>query len=74
MIKVHRLNGSDVVLNAELVESIEAAPDTVIALVTGNRMVVQESVDDVVEKIIEYRKKVNAERKVINPTEGLVRK
>lgn len=74
MIKVHRLNGSQVNINAELIETVEAAPDTTIALVTGNRFLVQESVEVVLEKVEDYKKRVYAERRVINPIEGFERK
>ena len=68
MIALHKLNGALVTINAELIETIEATPDTVISLTTGNRYVVKESVDDVVVRIVEYRRKVNAERK--DPIKG----
>ncbi|HRY30546.1 MAG TPA: flagellar FlbD family protein [Elusimicrobiota bacterium] len=73
MIKVHRLNGTEITVNAELIETVEATPDTGICLVTGNRFVVRESVDEVTEKIVDYRKKISAERKVVNPIEGFRR-
>ncbi|MFA6030602.1 MAG: flagellar FlbD family protein [Elusimicrobiota bacterium] len=73
MIKLTRLNGSTMTINAELIETVEACPDTVIHLATNNRYVVRESVDVVVEKVIEYRKRVNAERPVVNPIEGFKR-
>lgn len=73
MIKLHRLNGSEVSVNAELVEVVEAIPDTSISLVTGNRLVVKETVEEVTQKILDYRKKVNSER-TPNPIEGFVRK
>lgn len=57
MISLQRLNGTEFVLNAELIEQIERTPDTVITLTTGNNIVVRESVRDVIEKIIEYRQK-----------------
>ena len=63
-----------VVVNAELIESLEAAPDTVINLATGNRYLVRNSVDDVIAKVVEYKKQVYAERKCINPIEGFERK
>lgn len=63
MITLHKLNNAVVTLNAELIESIESAPDTVISLTTGNRYVVREKVDEVVGKILEYRRQVNADRK-----------
>jgi flagellar protein FlbD len=74
MIKLEKLNGSMVVVNAELIESVEAAPDTVINLVTGNRFLVKDPVDQVVAKVVEYKKKVYAEKNVVNPIEGFERK
>jgi len=70
MIKLEKLNGTLVVLNAELIESVEAGPDTVINLATGNRFLVKNSVDDVIAKTVEYKTKVYSERKCINPLEG----
>jgi len=70
MIKLRKLNGTEIVVNAELIESVEAAPDTVLHLATGNRFLVKDSVQEVVDKIIEYKKKVYADRKCINPIEG----
>ena len=74
MIQVTRLNGSPLTVNAELIETIEACPDTVIALATGNRIVVKEPVQEVVAKVVEYRRKVNSERPVPNPIAGFERK
>jgi len=58
VISLKRLNGTEFVLNAELIEQIERTPDTVITLTTGNNIVVQETVEEVVQRIIEYRQKV----------------
>ncbi len=61
MIHLHRLNRVEVVVNAELIESIEShGAETVLALVTGNKIVVRESVTDVIQKTIEYKKTVFA--------------
>ncbi len=57
MIKVTRLNGQEIVVNAELIEYLESSPDTIIALTTGKKIMVKESVDEVVERIIEYRRR-----------------
>ena len=70
MIKVHRLNGTEISVNAELIEFVQATPDTGISLVTGNRFVVTETVDEVIEKVNEYRRKVYADKKNVNPIEG----
>ena len=74
MIKLKKLNGFEIVVNAELIESVEATPDTVLNLATGNRFIVRDSVDEVIGKIVEYKKKVYSERKVINPIEGFEKK
>lgn len=55
MILVHRLRGQSVVINADLIESIEDTPDTVITMVDNRRLVVSESAEEVVERIIEFR-------------------
>jgi len=74
MIKLEKLNGSLVVVNAELIESVEAAPDTVLNLATGNRFIVKDSVDSVIAKVVEYKKQVYADKKCVNPVEGFERK
>ena len=74
MIKLHKLNGTEIIVNAELIESMEATPDTVLNLATGNRFVVKDSVQEVVDKVVEYKKKVYADKKCVNPIEGLEKK
>jgi len=74
MIELTRLNGSRFTVNAELIEALEAsANNTVVSLATNNRFVVREPVDEIVAKVIEYRRKVFAEKKVINPIAGFQR-
>lgn len=58
MILVQRLNGEDFFINAELIETIEKCPDTLISLTTGKKFLVLDSRDDVVNKIMDYRKRV----------------
>jgi flagellar protein FlbD len=74
MIKLEKLNGALVVVNAELIESVEAAPDTVINLATGNRFLVKNPVDEVIAKVVEYKTKVYAEKRCVNPAEGFEKK
>jgi len=74
MIRVTRLNGSALVVNAELIETIEACPDTVLSLATGNRLVVRERVDEVIARVVEYRRKVNSEKPAPNPIQGFERR
>ena len=60
MISVTRLNGKSYFINSDLVEFVESTPDTVITLITGKKIIVSDSVDEIVDKIVKYRKKVNA--------------
>ena len=48
MIKVTRLNGKEFVLNAEMIQMVEATPDTVITLRGGEKYIVKEGVEDIV--------------------------
>ncbi len=56
MIKLTLYNNSDLVLNADLIECIEKTPDTIISLVTGKKVMVKESVEDVIGKVVAYRR------------------
>ncbi|MCX7922381.1 MAG: flagellar FlbD family protein [Clostridia bacterium] len=58
MIRLTRLNGTNFVLNCELIETVEATPDTVISTVHGKKLVVSEGVEEVVEKVIQYKSKI----------------
>ncbi len=58
MIEVSRLNGSRLYLNAEMIESVEGTPDTVITLSNGHKYVVVESVEEVVKRVIDYKRSV----------------
>ena len=55
MICVTRLNGEQFALNPDLIERVEAHPDTVVFLIDGTKSVVKESVDEVLREIREYR-------------------
>jgi len=59
MIKVARLKTQEeFVLNAELIETIEETPDTVITLTSGRKLIVEDSMDQVVRKIMDYRRAI----------------
>jgi flagellar protein FlbD len=58
MIKVTRLDHSELVVNAELIETVEATPDTVITLTSGKKLVVSEHVDEIIRRVMEYRRHV----------------
>lgn len=56
MIRLTRLNAREFVVNAEMIEFVEAIPDTMLSLVSGKKLMVAESVEQVIERVIEYRR------------------
>jgi flagellar protein FlbD len=58
LIQLTRLNNNPLIINCDLIKLIENAPDTVLTLVTGEKIVVLEPSAQVVEKIIEFRRKI----------------
>lgn len=57
MIELTRLNNRPLVVNSDLIKFIENTPDTVLTLVSGEKVVVSESCQAVIEKVIEFRRK-----------------
>ncbi|UCG61239.1 MAG: flagellar FlbD family protein [Candidatus Zixiibacteriota bacterium] len=57
MIKVTRLNDTDLVINADLIEFVEATPDTIISLTTGKKIMVKESIDEIIERVAQFKRK-----------------
>jgi len=58
MIVLTRLNGRRLVVNTELIKTVEETPDTMLTLLNGDHIVVQESMDEVVRRAIEYGRQV----------------
>ncbi|MEQ9616912.1 MAG: flagellar FlbD family protein [Phycisphaerales bacterium] len=56
MIVLSRLNGEQFVLNAEIIRTVESTPDTTIRLTTGDNFMVRESMDEVIDKVVEYKR------------------
>ncbi len=56
MIHVTRLDGSALMINCDLLETVERTPDTVISLLNGRKLVVKESVSEIVARVIEFRR------------------
>ena len=56
MIKVTRLNDSLLVLNADLIEFVESSPDTIVSLTTGKKIMVKESIDDIIERVAAFKR------------------
>lgn len=60
MIKLTRLNGDEVVVNADLIRYVESRPDTHVTLTTNDRLVVREPVPEVIKRAIAYARAVRS--------------
>ena len=60
MIQLTRLNHAPLVLNSDLIEHMEVTPDTVVTLTTGQKIVVLESAEEVMERVIQFRRSINS--------------
>lgn len=58
MIRLTRINHVPLVLNSDLIEHVEVTPDTVISLTTGQKFVVLESPEEVIRRVVEFRRKI----------------
>lgn len=58
MIQLTRLNNSRLAINSDLIKFVEAAPDTVLTLVTGEKVVVRETAAEIIERVREFRRSV----------------
>ncbi len=56
MIFLSKLNGDTFALNDDLIETIESRPDTTITLLNGKKIIVKESLEDVFQKVLDFRK------------------
>ncbi|NLZ53284.1 MAG: flagellar FlbD family protein [Thermoanaerobacteraceae bacterium] len=58
MIKLTKLNGKTFILNADLIETVESTPDTVVTLTTDKKYIVTEKTDDIINKVIQYKRRI----------------
>ncbi len=56
MIKVTRLNNSEIVINSELIEFVESSPDTIISLTDGKKIMVKETPDQIIRKVADFKR------------------
>jgi flagellar protein FlbD len=68
MIKLRRLNGQEFILNADMIESLEATPDTIIVLSNGKKLMVKNTLDEIVTNTVKYRQLCNTAVQVIKRT------
>ena len=69
MIEVTRLNDSKLVINADLIEFIEAIPDTIISLTTGKKIMVKETTGDIINRVAEFKSKIGIRMNVSDTDE-----
>ena len=62
MIRLTRLNDTEFIINAEMIEFVEATPDTIVTLPTGRKVLARDSIDDIIDKVVEYK------RRALQPT------
>ena len=58
MIALRRLNNQPIMVNPDLIESLEATPDTVVTLTSGNKLIVRDSMEEVQAKIVAFKRKI----------------
>jgi flagellar protein FlbD len=56
MIKVTRINDSELVINSDLIEFVEAIPDTMVSLTTGKKIMVKESINEIIRRVAEFKR------------------
>jgi len=62
MIRLTRINGRPFVLNAEQIKTVEQTPDTMVTLLTGDQVVVRETMEEVIRRAVEYARMVRTFR------------
>ncbi len=60
MIRLTRLNHTPLTLNSDLIQHVEETPDTVVTLTTGEIVRVRESADQIIERVVEFRRRIHA--------------
>ena len=65
MIVVKKVNQQEIIVNCELIVTIEFTPDAVMSLTTGDKIIVDEAKEDLLRKIIEYKRSVNHPPEVV---------
>ena len=68
MIVVKKINGQEIIVNCDLIETIEFAPHAVMTLTTGEKIIVDETRDDILRKVIEYKRAIYRRSEVISWT------
>lgn len=65
MIVVKKINGQEIIVNCDLIEMIEFSPHAVMSLTTGEKVIVDETRDDILRKVIEYKRAIHKRPEVL---------
>lgn len=60
MVKLTQINGEEITVNADLIEAIEKAHDTIVTLTTSRRIRVREEIDEIIDRVVEYKRRINS--------------
>jgi flagellar protein FlbD len=58
LIKLTGLNNKEIIINADNIEKLEAVPESLITLINGNKYLVHDNIDEIINKVIEYKSKI----------------
>jgi len=64
MIELTKLNGSKLIINSDLIEYIEVLPDSLVTLTTGMKIMVKETIPEVISRVVEFRRRIRQEGRV----------
>jgi flagellar protein FlbD len=71
MVELHKINGASVFVNPDLIRLIEKTPDTVLTFIDGEKLMVRDLPDEIVEKIVRYRQRYATPSGVLADTQGM---
>ena len=60
MIILTQINGEQITVNADLIETVEKAHDTIITLTTSRRIRVREGIDEIIDKVVQYKRRISS--------------
>lgn len=70
MITLSLLNGQEIVVNAELIETLEPAHDTIVTLTTGRKFTVRETTAEITKRVIAYRREAYSAERITDGKSG----
>jgi flagellar protein FlbD len=68
MIEVTRINGTIFFINPDMIVTLEATPDTIITLTSGEKLIVKESPDELIDRFVALKRRIACELPIIKPT------